>query len=639
MFRTPLSLLATTAAVLPAALLPCAATGQQVQDQVVLDTLVLSAGLSPVAESAYGRAHTVLTSEDLQSRRVITVQDALRTVPGLSVTSTGETVAKIRIRGGESNHVLVLIDGVEANSPGNGDYIFSGMLAEDIERIEVLRGPQSAIYGANAASGVISITTRRASAQGPGYGGTVEIGGLDPPTASAFVQAGDGRGSISLSAVARRTDGEDESRSPGGDTEFNRQRVLGLNGSYDLTESATVGFTLRRIWQEYGYDRAVSFVDSPDDYIVDAPLTADRDETYGSLWLEGEAFGGRLLNRFAVSGANQNTAHFNGGLPDYSDASRLRNFKYTGSWALDGGNARDAAQKLNVAVQKKREIYENSFASGGRYERDTKSASLEYQGQFDNGIGVQAGMRRDFNDDFRHATTWNIAAAWQVPGRDLRLRAAAGKAIVNPTMFELYGYAPGSYDGNADLTPETSRSQEIGADWNFAAGRGALGVTLFTSKVEDMIIGTGNTSQNLDGTSKRKGFEADLEYEATDWLRLGATYTYTDARTEDDQPVVRQPRHLLGLRATADIAQGRGSVTADLRYAGSSYDAEWFRNYSPPTTELPDYVTVNLAAGYDLTENLRLTGRVVNLFDRDYSESWGYYGQGRTLYAGLTAKW
>src|SRR5690606_33762361 len=115
MFRTPLSLLAATAAILPAALLPCAATGQQVQDQVVLDTLVLSAGLSPVAESAYGRAHTVLTAEDLQSRRVITVQDALRAVPGLSVTSTGETVAKIRIRGGESNHVLVLIDGVEAN--------------------------------------------------------------------------------------------------------------------------------------------------------------------------------------------------------------------------------------------------------------------------------------------------------------------------------------------------------------------------------------------------------------------------------------------------------------------------------------------------------------------------------------------
>ncbi|KRW93535.1 TonB-dependent siderophore receptor [Paracoccus sp. MKU1] len=634
MFRTPVSML-----VVAAALLPAVAMGQDNQQPVLLDPVILSGGLSPVAESAYGRAYTILTAEDLQQRRVTTVQDALRAVPGLAVTSTGETLTKVRIRGGEANHVLVLIDGVEANSPGSGDYIFSGMLAEDIERIEVLRGPQSTIYGANAASGVISITTRHASAPGLGYGGTVEIGGLDTRTASAFVQAQGERGDISLSAVARRTDGEDASRTPGGDTEFNRHDTLGLTGSYELTEAVTAGFTLRRTWQEYGYDKAVDPVDSPDDHVIDTPHTADRNETYGSLWIEAEALEGRLLSRFVVSGSNQATDHFNDGVPEYDDASRLRDFKFTGTWALDGGNARDAAQKLNVAVQKKRETYENSFAPGGRYERDTRSVALEYQGQFNGGIGMQAGLRRDFNDDFRNATTWSIAGAWQLPGRELRLRAAAGKAIVNPTMFELYGYAPGSYRGNPDLRPETSRSYEIGADWTFAAGRAALGATLFTSKVEDMIVGAGTTSQNIAGTSTRKGFEADLDYDATDWLRLGATYTYMDARTENDDPVPRQPRHQLGLHATADVAQGRGSVTADLRYVAGNYDQEWFRSWTPPTTELPDFMTVNLAAQYDLTENLRLTGRVVNLFDRDYSEAWGYYGQGRTFYAGLAAAW
>lgn len=637
MFRTPVSVLAATAALLPAA-----ALGQDSQDQVLLDTVILSAGLSPVAESAYGRAYSVLTAEDLQNRRVTTVQDALRAVPGLAVTATGETLTKVRIRGGESNHVLVLIDGVEANSPGNGDYIFSGMLAEDIERIEVLRGPQSTIYGANAASGVISITSRQASAPGLSYGGTVEVGGLNTRTASAFVQAKGARGAISLSAVARRTDGEDASRTPGGDTEFNKHKTLGLNGSYELTEGVTAGFTLRRTWQEYGYDNTVyppSADFTPQDYVVDAPQTADRNETYGSLWLEAEALGGRLLNRFTIAAANQTTDHFNDGVPDYDDGSRLRDFKYTGTWALDGGNARDAAQKLNFAVQKKRETYESNAAWGTRqYERDTRSVALEYQGQFD-GIGIQAGLRRDFNEDFRNATTWNIAGTWQLPDHDLRLRAAAGKAIVNPTMFELYGSVNDSYQGNPDLTPETSRGYEIGADWNFAAGQGTLGTTLFTSKIEDMIIGAGDTSQNLDGTSTRKGVEVDLDYQVTGWLRLGANYTYTDARTTEGQPIPRQPRHMLGLRATGEFAQGRGSVTADVRYVAGNYDAEWFRSDPPATTKLPDFTTVNLAAQYDLTDNLVVTGRVVNLFDKDYSEAWGYYGQGRTLYAGLTAKW
>ncbi len=245
LFRTPASLLAATALLLPAA-----ATGQEGQAPVMLDPVVLSGGLSPVAESAYGRAYSILTAEDLRQRGFVTVQDALRDLPGLAVTSTGETLTMVRIRGGEANHVLVLIDGVEANSPGNGDYVFSGLLTEDVERIEVLRGPQSTIYGANAAAGVIAITTRRASVPGLSYGGGIEIGGLGTRAASAHLRAMGERGQISFSAATRRTDGEDASRTPGGDTEFNNRETLTLGGSYDIAEAVTAGFTLRRTWQE-----------------------------------------------------------------------------------------------------------------------------------------------------------------------------------------------------------------------------------------------------------------------------------------------------------------------------------------------------------------------------------------------------
>ncbi len=624
-----------TAAPLALALTTLPAGAQQ---PIVLDPVILSGGLTPFAADGFARANTVLTGDEIEARGLATVQDALRSVPGVSVASTGETLTGIRIRGGESNHVLVLIDGVEANSPGSGDYTFSGMLAADIERIEILRGPQSAIHGPNAASGVISITTRRAEAPGSTYGGGIEFGGQNTRAAHAFVRAAGERGSLGFSAAVRHTDGDDTSRTPGGDRDFNDRETLGLDGSYELGSGVTAGFMLRRSWQKYGYDEGSwELVDDADDYVVDADLTADRDEAYGSLWLEAEAMGGRLLNRLTVAGMNQDTDHFREGAPDYDDASRRRALRYTGTWAIDGTDARNAAQKLNIAVGKQRETYRSTFGSGD-YERDMTSVALEYQGVFDNGTSIQAGLRRDLNDVFRDATSWNVAASWQLPDRDLRLRSAIGRATVNPDMFQQYGRA-GDYQGNPDLTPESSLGYEIGADLNMAGGRGTVGATLFHSKIKDMISGEGDTSINLPGTSTRKGFELTADVHLNDMIRLGADYTYLDAKREDGTIISRAPRHEFHLRAEAGFAQGRGAVTAELRHVAGSYDAEWFRSYTPPTTRLPDFTTVNLAAHYDLTDQLRLSGRVVNLFDKDYSEAWGYYGQGRTAYVGLQARW
>lgn len=630
-------------ALVPASLVQAPAPALAQQSVITLDPVVLSGGLTPITESAYGRAYTTLTAEDLRERGNTTVQEALRGIPGLAVTSTGEALTKLRIRGSDYGHVLILIDGVEANTSNYGDYVFSGMLTEDIERIEVLRGPQSAVYGANAAGGVVSIITRKARTPGLSHGGSAEIGGQGTRAASVFVEAADTRGGLRLTLATRHTDGVDDSRTPGGDTEFNNRETLTLNGSYQLGEAVTAGFTLRRTWQEYGYD-STSWVPvaSPADYVTDAPLTADRDETHGALWLEAEAMGGRMLNRLAFTAMNQSTDHFNAGVPDYDDASRLRALKYVATWSLDGTDAASAAQKLNLALETRREIYETSFSSDGRYERDSRSVAVEYQGRFEGGFSLQAGIRRNLNDDFRDTTSWSIAGAWQVPDRDLTLRAAAGRATVLPDMFQQFGYIPGSFTGNPDLRPETTLAYEIGADWGFAGDRGRLGATLFTGKVEDLIQGAGPTSVNIEGTSTRKGAELSLDYEVADWLRLGASYAYTDAHDADGVRISRQPRHQFGLRAGADFASGRGQVLAELRHVADSYDQEWFNTAWPDTpamTKLPDFTTVNLAAQYDLTDNLVLTGRVVNLFDRDYSEAWGYYGPRRTAFVGVQARW
>ncbi len=225
-----------------AALAPLSATAQEAatSDPILLDPIVLSGGLSPITSDNYSRSHTVLTTGDMEARGVTSVEDALRRVPGMAVTSTGDSYTQIRIRGSEYNHVLVLIDGVEANSPGAGEYLFSGMNLADIQRIEILRGPQSTVYGSNAAAGVIAITTKQAQEPGLSYGGRLEAGGLGTIAASAWLHQRTDRMALSFSLSARNIDGEDESRS-GGDKDFNDITVAGLSGSYDLTDRVTAG--------------------------------------------------------------------------------------------------------------------------------------------------------------------------------------------------------------------------------------------------------------------------------------------------------------------------------------------------------------------------------------------------------------
>lgn len=167
------------------------AQGALAQDETTdLSEIIVSGGLTGIAAENFTRSYSVVTAEDIRERGIMRVQDALRALPGVSVASTGSTVTGVFIRGGESNHVKVLIDGVEINGALEGNYNFSSMPVANIEKIEVLRGPQSAIYGTSAMSGVISITTKRAQASGITYGGGIEIAKDGQYNSNLFVRQG-----------------------------------------------------------------------------------------------------------------------------------------------------------------------------------------------------------------------------------------------------------------------------------------------------------------------------------------------------------------------------------------------------------------------------------------------------------------
>lgn len=595
------------------------------QDETFIGTVVVSGGFTPVEEQAYGRAASVITSQEIEDRGLKTVQDALRAVPGVSVNGSGDSFTQIRLRGGEANHTLILINGVPA-SGGDGEYILSGLQASNIERIEVLRGPQSVFYGSNASAGVVNIITKTGGL-GQEYGGSVEVG--DGYNASARYSFRTENGGLAIGLSRADDDGYDNSGSNGEKDGLERS-TLNLTGDYNVSDRLKLGFVLRVSDEEYGFDSTNGAATAPRGYVVDDPSqTSERTERLGQIYAEFEAMDGRMLHRFSID-RTDNESRRNTGAPTKTDRDAAR---YLLSYALDGRVTSESDHLLNAIT----EWEQDSSSSNTSYERETKSFALEYRGAFENGLNLQAGVRYDDNRTFENDFTWTLAASYLLP-QGVRLHASAGTGSVNPSYFELFANSFGIV-GNPNLRPEKNRSFDIGAEIPVLAGRGSVDVTYFHDDLTDEIslgnVGGALTYFNQAGDSSRRGIEIMGHLAATETLDLRLGYTFLEAENPNGSVEIRRPKHELLLSATQTFLQGRGSVTADVRYVGDNYDTQFFGAFQ--TVKLPDYVTVDVAAQYALTDALTLTGRVANLFDETHADVWGYAKRGRTAYIGLSA--
>ena len=612
---------------LPAALaaLSVIAAPAQAEDSYDLGTIIVSGGLTPIEAARYGRSATVLTAQDFAERGILSVQDALRAVPGVAVSGTGHSFTQVRIRGGEANHTLMLIDGVEA-AGGDGDYILTGLETANIDRIEVLRGPQSVYYGSNASAGVINIITKKASG---GFESSVsaEYGG--GWAVSGFTAYRGERGGLSLGFTKRDDEGWDYSGS-GGEKDGIARKTLTLAGDYAVTEGLTLGFTYRRSKERFDTDGTNGAAATAAGYVVDDPTRfSDRDEQTMRVYADFEALAGRLTGQLSFERTENEEAN-NGAAPTRTtgEATKLRL-----SYGLDG-----PVSSGGHIVSLLAEHEADGSSSNPLYNRSNRSVALEYRGSFGNGLDVQLGARFDDNSVFGDSLTWNAAAAYNFRN-GVRLHASAGTGVVNPTYFELYANSFG-YVGNPALNPERNQSFDIGVEVPFAQGRGVVDVTYFnetlTDEITSVTTGPGTFSYtNQAGDSDRHGVEVAGRFAATDDLDLRLSYTWLDATNPNGSVEVRRPRHELGLGATLRTFGGRGTLSADARHVAGNYDTQFFGTFA--TVKLPDYWKVDVAATYDVTDKLRLNARVENLFDTEYSDSWGYASRGRTIYVGLSS--
>ncbi|MEO9735444.1 MAG: TonB-dependent receptor, partial [Lentilitoribacter sp.] len=611
-----------------------------------LEEVVVTAGRNPVAAEKVGRASTVLTAEELETSQVRYVADALRRMPGVAVSRTGSFggFTQIRIRGSEANHVLVLIDGVEVAGTSSGEYDFGTLQMADIERIEVIRGPQSALYGSNAAAGVIQIITKGGVRNGYKVTGRSEVGTDKSVLGNVLVQGGGETFDIALSGPVHGTEGFNISDF-GSEKDGDRNVTLNGKARWDITDDLFFDGTLRLTDRDTDTDdQEFTWGSSTYGLVIDTPSTVESTDIFGGGGLTWELFDDRFVQKFRGEFADLETRgrNTNG---QYGDDGTRYHLSYQGTFAVDVPQFWDSAHSLTGAVEWERETYQNAYPSSpsqaAEQERDLFGTVAEYRGEFFDRAFVTGALRYDHNDSFKDTVTYSISGAYLFPQSGTRLHTSLGTGSTDPTFFEQFGFTPSSFIGNPDLKPETNFGWDVGIEQRFWQDRAMIDVTYFNERLEDEIQtqflpSFESTPVNLDGASKRQGVEVSLGVEILQNLYARASYTYLDAQDPTGAEEVRRPPHSGSVGLTYGFHENRGTFFLDAIYNGQMKDKRFTSTGSQRVT-LNDYFMVNAGADYQVTDHLQVFGRVENLLDQDYEEVYGFNTQGFTAFAGLKA--
>ncbi|MBN2644043.1 MAG: TonB-dependent receptor [Desulfuromonadaceae bacterium] len=639
---------------LGALLLATQSVGAMPVAQEVEDVVVTATRTSTSLDQVGGTSVSVITAAQIEARHLTSVSEVLKTIPGLEISNTGGmgSASKVFIRGADSKNTLLLIDGVMANDPTdiNRGADFSNITLDNVERIEVVKGPMSVLYGSNATAGVINIITRSGAAATRTHVG-MEAGTYNTRKVYGGVDGSAAAVDFSLSASQLTSGGYSLANADNNDIPH-----AGNTSEEDGWENTTIGAKLTaQLCPAATLTAVVRYVDAQmelDDW--GSGYAGDRFDYSFISWsyqpnpagsldnrLETQRLFGRLnlhsvlADGIVVSDLDYKYSRQERDAYDNDDNDFYDYLGTTDEWSWQTSWQIVSSHTLTAGIGYFRESSDSRSAA----KQDAETSSLWLQDQWRlAGFDVVAGMRYDHHDRFGGKASWRLAPAYRFAATGTTLRAACATGFRTPSLFELY-----SLYGDTDLDPEKSCSWEAGVDQELLDGRLQCGVTWFYTEYEDRIDWDstrvipaspwpGGYAQ-LDGESTSQGVEVATRLEL-DSAEVVLDYTYTHAVEPDDSRVARRPlnRVHLGLRYVV------GAVT--LNADGFWYDERKAitsaRDASGQVVEdLDDYFLVNLAVHYDLNDWARLYGRIDNLFDEHYEEAWSYATPGQSFYAGV----
>jgi vitamin B12 transporter len=642
----------TLASVSMAALLMASATAARAQS-TLLDQLSVTASLTPMQEKEIGRSYTVITAEQLDQSQARYVSDVLRQVPGFAVSRSGGsgTLTEIRTRGAETRHTLVLIDGVRVGETSNASFDFGRLQIANIERIEILRGPQSAFWGADAMAGVINIITKSGTPGALTATLGAEIGTDGTRMGTAFVQGGQDNFDAAASLTLRHADGFNISSFGGeldGSTHIDGNTRFRADVTSNLQFDGTLRYARARAAsdQQY-YDHWLGPITPLNGHVIDTNDYNLLEELFGALGLDWQSDDGQWIQKARISaGGTIREAYDHDGVLAGAYSGESYKFDYRVGYNFVTPGFADAVHTITVGYDLVSETFRQLPSTAikdpsqlNTWDRATHGLVGEYRGIYWNQFYLTTALRQEFNQGYANAGTYSVSGAWQIPDTGTRLHASVGTGSAKPSFYNLFGYFPGLHIGNPNLKSEHSFGWDFGVEQSVADGMFVLGATYFNQNLEDEITGNSTFDGVINdiGISTRQGIELTAIVDLMNGFTVGANYTYTEALNPDGSVELRRPKHMASLNAAYQFEDVPLRVHGEVVFNGETLDTNFTTSPSSDTT-LPAYSTVNLGLEYKVSDSVDIYGRIENLFDTRYQEVHGYNAPGRAAFVGVKAK-
>ncbi|MCP5156871.1 MAG: TonB-dependent receptor [Ectothiorhodospiraceae bacterium] len=614
----------------------------------LLPETVVSAAAIPVPSREVGSAISVVDRAAIERRQVPVLSDVLRAVPGLAVSRSGPVggQTQVRMRGAEANHTLVLIDGIEVNDPvSSSEFDFAHMLADDIERIEVLRGPQSALWGADAIGGVIDITTRRAE-PGTVVSGRAEGGAHGTFRVHSAVRNAGESHDVALSASALTTEGVNASRF-GGEDDGYRNLTLNLNAGLRPDDALDLRATLRATDANTEFDDFDFVAGSPTQgFPIDAANDTDVSQLYAGARARFSVLDGRWEHEVSTGYTRSRLATQANRVRNTSTRGERRKIAYRTTVFAESEVGLPASHALTLLAERERLRFSNRGLPGpslADQDRETTAYGFaaEYRVSIADRLALGASARHDENERFADADTFRLTAAYDLRRTGSRLHASLGTGVTNPTFFEQFGFFPGFFVGNPSLEPERSRGWDVGVEQRLLDDRVVLDVTWFESDLTNEVatvfdpVTFLSSPVNLPGESRRRGLELSARARLTPTLGASASYTFLRAEQSDGRDEARRPRHTGSVSLDWRDTDDRAAVSVSLDFGAGAVDDEFVFATPQSRVDLGSYALLNVAGRYRIAPSVSALARVENLLDDGYEEVYGFRAPGLGVFVGL----
>ena len=627
----PIELPAVTVSAPPAPSPAQAAAGSAARvgpSLVVSPTSVVTPG-EQVASSV-----TVVTAQDIEIEQRRTLPDVLNTVPGINVVQTGGPggLTSVFMRGTNSNHVKVLIDGIDVSDPSNPNrsFDFGQLLTADIAQVEVLRGPQSGLYGADALGGVIVVTTKKGDGP-PKITGTMEGGSFGTFNQTASASGSEGAFNYSLNfGHFRSTD------TPVTPLELLPPGRPRNNDSYDnMTYATKLGWDASRY---LAFNVVTRYTDATlkftgDDFSTFPPTPDAKQsiQTVHQFYTRGESvltlLDGGFKNYFSVGYTNDWNWNLipSSPLATINQGDRIR-YDWRGVATLAPGVT------LIMGLEQQTERMEVPSTTA---EESNRAGYLQLQTEIAKRFFLAANVRLDDNENFGEHTTWRVAPSLILPGTETKVKASIGTAFKAPSLSQRFVDFPAfGFFANRNLQPEESVGYDVGFEQPLFNNRFRFGTTYFHNDITNLITFNDTFTTNINiGRAETHGTESFASLTLTQWFRLRADYTHTIAIDADTGlELLRRPKDKTSLTSVWNPIDP-WTLSATILHVSSWIDTDRFG--LTPRLTAPGYTVVNVATDYKVDQHVTVFGRIDNLFDAHYQDPTGFLRPGIGAFVGL----